>query len=49
MQHGRLNSAILFSCDRAQERLFFFVNDCVNCFDAEDGMGLQRLRAILVH
>ena len=24
MQHGRLNSAILFSCDRAQERLFFF-------------------------
>ena len=23
MQHGRLNSAILFSCDRAQERLFF--------------------------
>ena len=49
MQHGRLNSAIFFLGDRAQERLFFKVNDCVNCFDAEDGMGQQRLRAILVH
>ena len=32
MQHGRLNSAIFFLGDRAQERLFFLVNDRVNVF-----------------
>ena len=49
MQHGRLNSAILFLAIARRSAFFFKVNDCVNCFDAEDGMGLQRLRAILVH
>ena len=34
MQHGRLNSAILFLAIARRSAFFFCVNDCVNSFQA---------------
>ena len=49
MQHGRLNSAILFLAIARRSAFFFIVNDCVNCFELYQLNAPQRLRAILVH